>query len=96
MKNNNKYYLYCPHTSNHSFKALATAVHCKAEIGFTASMNSLAGKRIKIGSAVGLLCTVSLRLAGKVKMYRHRPIALACNLIYIKTYQYGLCDQPAI
>jgi hypothetical protein len=47
MKNNNEYYLHCPHTSNHSFKALATVVHGKAETSFTASMNSLAGKGIK-------------------------------------------------
>ena len=55
MKNNTKHYLHCPHTSNHRFKALATAVHGKAETGLTASINSLSGKGIKIGSAVGLL-----------------------------------------
>lgn len=51
MQSINKHYLHCPHTSNHSFKALAATVHGKAGT----YINSLAGKGIKTGSVVGLL-----------------------------------------
>lgn len=51
MQNNTKHCVHGPHTSNHSFKALATAIHGKAET----YINSTAGKGIKTGSVVGLL-----------------------------------------
>jgi hypothetical protein len=81
MQNNTKYYVHCPHTSNHSFKALAIAVHGKAET----YINLLAGKGIKTGSAVGLLtvyCFTEVSWEGEdVKTQTHS----SCTQFYLYT-----------